>query len=412
MRTKSIILLSFFLLGGAYLGKAQTLQDYLILAAENNPMLKGKYAEFEASLQKVAQANSLPDPTISMGYFISPVETRVGPQLAKFGLNQMFPWFGTLKSAGQIQALNAEYKFELFLQARNELFYQVKQIWFELHQINEEIDLQKEHQAVLESFKQLATTGFKNGKSSLSDVLRVDIKLDQVNSEIRILDKKLKPLNISFNRLLNRPDSEEIVLSEKQDFETLSINYRRDSLIAMNPLLSSLEIQSQLHEESKRLARLQGMPKFGVGIDYVLVGKRSDMSPPDNGRDILMPMVSMSIPINRAKYSAAIQEAQFNKEAVVNYRENLENLLFTEYESAWFELEKASELSDLYTRQSQKTEQVLNLYVTAYKNSGSDFEEILRLQEELISLKISDSKARRDYCIQIAKLDLLTSKSE
>merc|ERR1711974_383443 len=52
-------------------------------------------------MQKVAQVNNLPDPTFSFGYFISPVETRVGPQRAKVGLTQMFPWFGTLKTAGK-----------------------------------------------------------------------------------------------------------------------------------------------------------------------------------------------------------------------------------------------------------------------------------------------------------------------
>ncbi len=75
---------------------AQSLTNYYELAAKNNPELKAKYKEFEASLQKIPQVSSLPDPNFSLGYFISPVETRLGPQNMKFSLTQMFPCLNDL----------------------------------------------------------------------------------------------------------------------------------------------------------------------------------------------------------------------------------------------------------------------------------------------------------------------------
>jgi outer membrane protein, heavy metal efflux system len=94
------------------MGFAQTLDDYFKIAAENNPGLQAVYKEYEAALQKVPQVSTLPDPVFSFGYFISPVETRVGPQQAKFSLTQMFPWFGTLKAQGDAAALMAEAKYQ------------------------------------------------------------------------------------------------------------------------------------------------------------------------------------------------------------------------------------------------------------------------------------------------------------
>ena len=41
--------------------EAQSLDDYLIEAAENNPGLKASYLEFEAALQKSAQVKAIPD---------------------------------------------------------------------------------------------------------------------------------------------------------------------------------------------------------------------------------------------------------------------------------------------------------------------------------------------------------------
>ena len=57
-----ILIITVLLLSGLRIN-AQTLEESLKIASENNPLLKAKYAEFEAALQKVAQVNSLPDPT-------------------------------------------------------------------------------------------------------------------------------------------------------------------------------------------------------------------------------------------------------------------------------------------------------------------------------------------------------------
>ena len=92
---KYILLIVFF---GSISLHAQTLDDYFKIASENNPELQKKYKDFEMAMKKIPQVSSLPDPNLSIGVFISPVETRVGPQIAKVSLSQMFPWFGTLKA--------------------------------------------------------------------------------------------------------------------------------------------------------------------------------------------------------------------------------------------------------------------------------------------------------------------------
>ena len=143
MKRYIVIITALLLIGLSTKSSAQSLEESLKLAAENNPLLKAKYAEFEAAMQKVAQVNSLPDPILSFGYFISPVETRVGPQRAKIGLSQMFPWFGTLKSAGKVYKLQAKAKFQEFIDARNELFLKVKSAWYPIYEVNQKIKFQK-----------------------------------------------------------------------------------------------------------------------------------------------------------------------------------------------------------------------------------------------------------------------------
>ena len=180
---------------------SQTLEEYFKLAAENNPGLLSQYKEFEAVLQKVPQVSTLPDPSLSFGYFVSPVETRVGPQKARFSLTQMFPWFGTLKAQGDAAALMAEAKYQSFLDAKNKLYYEVSAAYFPLYELQEWMKIEERNIEILESYKTISNSKFKNGVGTLVDVLRVDIFLKESQTNLEILKKKERPLLTTFNKL-------------------------------------------------------------------------------------------------------------------------------------------------------------------------------------------------------------------
>ena len=137
---------------------SQTLEEYFKIAAENNPGLLSQYKEFEAALQKVPQVSTLPDPSLSVSAFGQMVETRVGPQKARFSLSQMFPWFGTLKTQGDAAALMAEAKYQSFLDARNKLYFEVSAAYYPLYELQEWIKIEERNIAILESYKTISNS--------------------------------------------------------------------------------------------------------------------------------------------------------------------------------------------------------------------------------------------------------------
>ena len=70
---------------------------YLRYASLNNAELKAKFEQWKAALEQIPQAKALSDPKFTYGYFIEEVETRTGPQQQKFGIIQVFPWFGKIQ---------------------------------------------------------------------------------------------------------------------------------------------------------------------------------------------------------------------------------------------------------------------------------------------------------------------------
>lgn len=409
---KKYIIITVITLGFSFLANAQSLDEYFKIAAENNPGLQAKYKSFEAAMERVAQVSSLPDPNLSFGYFISPVETRVGPQRARFSLTQMFPWFGTLKAQENVATLMAEAKYQEFLDARNKLHYQVSAAYYPLYELHRLIAIEEENTSILSSYKDIATVKFQNGKGAMVDVLRVDIMLKDAATNLSILEQKKKPLETRFNTLLNRQEDETIIVPDSLYIENLPLTYRRDSLLTSNPLLDELDLKIKASEAQELAATKQGMPKIGVGLDYVIVGQRTDMSVPDNGQDVLMPMVTMSLPIFRGKYKAAQKEAQLMQESYALKKEDAVNRLTSTYEMIWFEIQKQLDQIILYEEQIITSQQSLNLLFTAYGNSGKDFEEVLRMQQQILKYQKMKATALSDYNIAIAELDYITAKTK
>jgi outer membrane protein TolC len=409
---KKYIIITVITLGFSILANAQSLDEYFKIAAENNPGLQAKYKSFEAAMERVAQVSSLPDPNLSFGYFISPVETRVGPQRARFSLTQMFPWFGTLKAQEDVATLMAEAKYQEFLDARNKLLYQVAAAYYPLYELKRLVEIENENISILTSYKDIASVKFQNGKGAMVDVLRVDIMLKDAATNLSILEQKKKPLETRFNKLLNRQEDETIIVQDSLYVENLPVTYRRDSLLTSNPLLDEFDLKIKASEAQELAATKQGMPKIGVGLDYVIVGQRTDMAVPDNGQDVLMPMVTMSLPIFRGKYKAAQKEAQLMQESYALQKEDAVNRLTSTYEMIWFEIQKQLDQIILYEEQIITSQQSLNLLFTAYGNSGKDFEEVLRMQQQILKYQKMKATALSDYNIAIAELDYITAKTK
>ncbi|MEQ9424312.1 MAG: TolC family protein [Cyclobacteriaceae bacterium] len=389
---------------------AQTLEDYFQIGAANNPGIQAKYKAFEAAMERIPQVNSLPDPTFSFGFFISPVETRVGPQRARFSLTQMFPWFGTLKASGDVAALNAEAQYQLFLDAKNKLYYQIAASYYPIYELEKWLELEQENIEILESYKTIATSKFENNEGTLVDVLRVDLMLKEAQTNLGILQNKKLLLRVTFNKLLNREEGTEVIVADS--FVVAESVITRDSLLSNNPVLDELDIRLEASKRQEILAEKQGLPKLGVGLDYVIVSERTDMAVPDNGQNALMPMVTVGLPIFRGKYKAAKKEAQLIQESYSLQKEDRINQLISGFEMADFDRQKQMDLLNLFDEQIAETQQVLNLLLSSYGNSGKEFEDVLGTQQQLLKYKKMKVTALMNYQTAVAMLNYLTAKAQ
>jgi len=404
MKTYITIIVLLFAMAN---GWCQTsLEEYVEFAINNNPGLKSSYAEFEASMQKIQQVSSLEDPNLRISTFGQMVETRTGQQMARFSLEQMFPWFGTLKEQKNAAALNAEVAYESFKNKRNELILNVKMGYYPLYEVDESIRINEENLKILETFKALAVSKFQHGEGNMSDALRVDIMTNEIKSDIAVLKEKRKTLLLAFNKLLNRDEQAEVVVQNLP--EIMVPVWSRDSL-THNPGLVELRKKVLAAQVQERLAEKQAAPKLGLGLEYIITQKRPEMDFSDNGKDAYMAMFSVSLPIYRKKYHAAIKETQLMQTSFTLQQQQVENNLIAEYEAVMFEIARAQEQITLYNKQTAQTKQIISLLTTAVSNNEADFEEILELQQVLLKYELMEITARKEYAEALANIEFLVA---
>ena len=389
---------------------AQDLETYLQTAAENNPEIKIAYAEFEAALRRSPQVSALPDPTLSIGAFGRMMQSDMGAEEAKISLMQMFPWFGTLGAMEAAANLMAEAKFQEYLNVRAQVFYEVKAAYAEFFLAQKTIELQQENLEILETYKELALSGIRSGNASMVSAVKVDIELAAARTGVAVLQDGLKPLQTDFNLLLHRGPLEEIVVQDTLVFSALE-TLSSQEVLAEHPSIQKFEKQKEAYQMQQEVARKQGLPMLGIGVDYTINSETPSGMPGMNGQDAYMPMVSLSLPIFRKKYKAAREEAEFLEEVSVHQQQLQKNELFSSLEKAKYELGTAQKLLDLYERQIRSSEQARELLLSAFSNSTGNFQEVLDMNQGILLLKMQQLEALKKGFTAQARMEYLFSKT-
>jgi outer membrane protein TolC len=375
--------------------KAQSLESLVVEMNQRNPELKSLEYEYLIAAEKAPQVGQLPQPEASIGAFLLPVETRLGAQLVRLSASQMFPWFGTLQSKKDLEVTKSRAVFERIEAQALDLKFQLEIAYFKLYEIQKSKDIISRNIRILKSLEQLSLSKLESGKASAADVLRVQLKTEELEQELEILEvAKINP-RATINQLLNRPLNTDITVSDSLQY--IELPYLNDefafAIKANHPMFRMFSLQQEVSRKALSVNELEGKPSFGVGMDYIMVDGRSDAIPENNGRDIVQLRASVKIPIYRDKYNAKNREEKLKIEAIDFRKEELLSRYLSTIEKALADHEAARLKLDLYETQKSLTQSIINILETDYSTSGKNFDELLRLEKELIDYDLKILKA-------------------
>lgn len=434
-----------------------SLMHYLELATKNNPTVIQRYNQYQAALQKVPQVSSLPDPQLEMGIFLSPMELMAGNQVADIKLMQMLPWFGVIKNAKDEMSLMAKASFESFRDAKLQVYYDVQRVWFDLYKIRQNIRISQENVELLKTIERLTLVKFKSGSLSggsstsgggmsggtantntggssgmnamggsassttvsrsevsaglasmgsasaatgLTDLYQIQIEIGTMENDISTLRNQEQVIIARFNNLLNRPKKTAVFVSDFLSIEPLDISLLSDSdsLFIQNPMLSMLQYEQQSLEARVKMQKQMGLPMVGIGLNYSVISKDPMSTSTMNGQDMIMPMLTVTLPIYRKKYNAQQAETKFSKLATQQNYQATANALQTEYYEALQMYNDAQRRMKLYDNQSRLAKKMLDISIKSFSSStNTGLTDILRIQKQLLDYELEHVGALVDF---------------
>lgn len=416
--------------------QAQSLEDYLLEAAKNNPGLQAAYAQYQATAEQVNQV-SMPNPEFQAGVFLRPMERFMGNQSTDLRLMQMFPWRGMLTSQKEEAYQMGQVEYFRFLDKKNQLFLEVKSLWLELLVRQGELKLTQQTLDYLKKQESLLLVNYQVGNSiglssstpsmslpqptrsngsgmasmgntqapesasqgmtsgmlassmtsssvGMAGVLQLKLQRNEQETTMIQLQENLEVLKIQFNQLLNRPIDSPVALPEQLDAASLPLEKQAylEKIKESNPMLAMFDAEKSALVQQQKMAQLEGRPMLGAGVNYMTFSPRLDNGMAMGGDNMTMPMVTLNLPIYRKKIDSKIKEAALLQQAVEFEKKETENRLAMQWAAAFRGWEESSRNLNLYQEQVALINQQLQLLESGLATGKSSLLDLLQLQQQ------------------------------
>jgi len=413
-RCRLLLLMFFVITIGAQAQPSDSLSTYIAAAIRNNPAVIGGYNAYKAQVMSACSAGSLNDPTIQVGVFPKSMQHVNGKQIATFTIMQMFPWFGTLKAGRENMEYKAESAYQKFRADGIALAYDVQKQWYAMLATQEKIKAVKGKISLLEDIKKLALLTYKTQgrmrNAKMSDQLRLEAEEQNLEEQIASLEAKLALQRQQFNIVMHRDANAPLVVPDTialREMPSISWN----DIEAQDPLLQKSVADGKAFEAQERLATNMGKPTFSVGLQYMLNGKVMNPKMDNmNGMDMVMPMVTVSVPIYRRKIYMSKEAAKLNKISTDYAYQNRQDALKSEYLSIEQRAEDVKRKVELYDKEVKILDRTLSLMNTEYATGSTSLTDILETNRQYIDYALKKAEAYADYNTLVAEYEKMASR--
>ena len=402
MNIKPFVCLLFF----AISIQSQELQVLINEALMNNLDIKKWYIAHQIATEKVNEKSNIPNTQFGAGYFIREPETRTGAQRFRISVQQMIPWFGTITARKNYANALAETKYEAIVIAKRKLVLSVTELYYNLYELHTKQKIIQKNIKLLTTYENLALTSVATGKASAVDVLKLQIRQNDLKRLEKVVAQQYLSEQTKLNTLLNRNTSRSIrVITD------LYIPLEEETILPKNikihPELIQYDKLYQSVSQLELLNKKENKPQIGLGFDYIAVSKRPNSIFNDNGKDIAMPSIKISIPIFNKKYRSKTKRNKLKQQEILLEKQKRWNELKKQLDIA---IQKQTTAKINYNTQInnlKQTKYVEEIILKNYETKSIDFNEILDVQELQLTFENNKIKSIKNYYIQTAIINYL-----
>lgn len=379
------------------------LPDLIQETLARNPEIVAARQQWKAALQRITQARSLDDPTLSVQLWNVPQTFNVTQtQNSIFGLSQNLPFPGKLALKGDVASRSAEMTEQALRAKERELVARLKQAYYDLFLTHKAIQIHHEQVELLGQFVESTTAKFRTGKGAQTDVLKAQIELSRLFQQLPILEQRRETAEAMLNTLLDRDATSPLGIPQEPSQSPLDKTLDDLHRLALHerPELKAAGLAVQRNEHSHALAQRQYYPDFNVAFQRFQNFQTNDG---------FGAYVAMSIPFafwTKPKYDAGVQEAAAALSAARAEHHTLENLTRFQVKDLLARLRATDQVTTLYrTTILPQAEQSLDAARVGYRAGRAGFLDLIEAQRAWRGSQLEYFKALVDRQHRLAELE-------
>jgi cobalt-zinc-cadmium efflux system outer membrane protein len=386
------------------------LEDYIAVGLAENPGLRSDYQRYQAALERIPQAKSLPDPRVSATQFIEEIQTRTGPQRSQLMLSQTFPWFGKLRLRGEVASKEAEAIYHEYENLVLVLIRDITLAYYDYAYLGKSTEITEEIIGLLERLEETVQQKVRGG-GDRAPLLRLQVEIGKNKDILQTLEKERGRQEATVNALLNRREESGLSFPALPDPLVNAVD-RGDlvvDLLTRNPELRAFQSRVEKADRAVQLAKKSPIPDPTVGATYMVTGPAVNPGTPGSGDNPFGVQLSFSIPLWFGKYKAEKREAIANEIAIKSRLEDRENDLIEALEKALEDLKENEDRVALYTDTLlPKAREAVEVTEASYSGDRATILDFIDSERTLLELENAYWRAVAEQFKSRVRLETLT----
>ncbi|NGZ97153.1 MAG: hypothetical protein CV089_13725 [Nitrospira sp. WS110] len=379
------------------------LADLIPEALARNPELVAARKQWDAATNRIAQARSLDDPTLSVHLWNFPQTfnvTRADNSI--FGLSQNFPFPGKLALKGDIAGRAAEIAEQALRGKERELVARLKRAYYDLFLTHKAIQIHHEQVDLLRQFVEIADAKFRTGKGSQADVLKAHVELSLLHQQLPVLQQRRETAAALLNTILDRDPLSPLGIPQEPSLMSIDTPISDLHRLALDarPELKAAELAVEQSEQSRALALRQYYPDFNVTFQRFQNFQ---------AHDGFGAYVAMTVPFSfwtKQKYDAGVQEAAASVAAARAQQHTVENLTRFQINDLLAKIRASEQVARLYhTTILPQAVQNLDAARVGYRVGKGGFLDLIDTQRAWLGFQLEYYRALVEREHRLAELE-------
>ncbi len=380
---------------------------YLKLMLEKHPELKMVRAEARAKEEVPSQAESLPDPQLSIGVMDLPTDsfsfTQEDMTRKSIGISQAFPAPGKRDLRRKVAEGDSAAAAAMAREKRLELIEQARIAFYRMRYLMTARGIAEKNKEILNDFLDVSMTKYTVGEGLQQDVLKAQLEYSKMLEYLIRIGQQISTQSKMLNVWAGLPETTEWRRPEIVPVEgpAGTDDELAERAMARRPLFAGLNAKLERAHNTLALARREILPDYAVQVSY---SQREDT--PMNRSDLISAEVMIDLPVWKSrKQDKMVAEALLMEEKT---REELaaERLRLREkiYELMDEQTKNQKLLTLFDTALIMQASQTVESAMIAYRVNKGDFFTMSMYQSTLFDYQIQRAEVEFELMAARARL--------